>query len=195
MMPFAVNGQRAIEKIKDMPIRLIAPSHGPVHRNPERILGAYKKWVAGETKQKVVVVYVTMWNSTEKMVQPMVDTLTSEGIEVAKHNLAVGDIAEVARDLVDSRAIVLGAPTVLNGAHPLAVYGAYLVKALRPPAKYAAVLSSYGWGGGAVKQVQELLGGTKLNVVGAIDVNGPPTESDVDRIVELGKTLANKVKE
>jgi len=195
MMPFAIMGKKAMEKIRNLEIKTIAPSHGPIHRNPKRILGAYSQWVNGETRQKAIVVYATMWNSTEKMIKPIVDTLTSEDIEVALYNLAVSDVGDLAKDLVDSRAIVLGAPTVLAGAHPLAVYAAYLVKALKPPAKYAVVLSSYGWGGGAVKHVQEVLGPTKMEVVGAMEINGPPTESDIDRIVELGKVLAKKIKE
>ena len=194
MMPFRFNAQKALEKIKDLEIEIIAPSHGPIHRNPQRILDAYRKWANGETKQKAIIVYVTMWGSTEKMIKPMAEALASEGIEIVRHNLAVADIADVARDLVDSRAIVLGTPTVLGGAHPLAVYAAYLVKALRPPAKYAAVLSSYGWGGGAIKHVQEVLGPTKLEVAGAVEINGPPTEDDIKQIVDLGKALARKIK-
>ena len=195
MMPFRTMAQKALEKIKPLDITMIAPSHGPVHRNPERILSAYGKWSNGETKQKAIIVYATMWNSTEKMVQPIVDTLISEGVEVAKYNLTVSDIGDVAKDLVDSKAIVLGTPTVLNGAHPLAVYATYLVKALRPPTKYGVVLSSYGWGGGAVKHVQEILGQTAMEIVGAMEINGPPTENDVNKIVELGKSLAKKIKE
>jgi flavorubredoxin len=195
MMPFRVMGQKALEKIKDLPIDVIAPSHGPIHRNPARILNVYRIWSNGETKQKAIVVYVSMWGSTEKMIKPIVDTLTSEGIEVALYNLTVSDIGDVAKDLVDSRVIVLGAPTVLGGAHPLAVYAAYLVKALKPPAKFGAVLSSYGWGGGAIKNIQEVLGPSKLEIVGALEINGPPSEEDIKQIVDLGKTIANKIKE
>jgi flavorubredoxin len=193
MMPFRAMGQKALEKIKDLPIDMISPSHGPIHRNTERILNAYKKWVNGETKQKAIIVYVTMWNSTEKMIQAIADTLASEGIEIALYNLSSADIGNVAKDLVDSRAIVLGAPTVLSGMHPLGVYATYLVKALRPPLKYGVVLSSYGWGGGTVKHVQEILGQTKLEVVGAMEINGPPTENDIKQIIELGKTLAKQI--
>jgi flavorubredoxin len=195
MMPFRFNAQKAMEKIKDLKIDIIAPSHGPIHKNPERILSAYKKWANGETKQKAIIVYVTMWKSTEKMIQAMAETLASEGIEIVRHNLTVADISDVARDLVDSRAIVLGTPTVLGGAHPLAVNATYLVKALRPPTKYAVVLSSYGWGGGAIRHVQEILGPTKMEVVGAVDVNGPPTEKDIQQVIDLGKVLAKKIKE
>jgi flavorubredoxin len=195
MMPFRIMGQKALEKIKNLEIKMIAPSHGPIHRNPERILKAYRQWVNGETKQKTIIVYVTMWGSTEKMIQAIAETLASEGIEVALHNLVSADLGEVAKDLVDARAIVLGAPTVLAGMHPLGVYATYLVKVLHPPTKFGIVLSSYGWGGGTVKHVQEILGPSKIEVVGAMEVNGPPTENDVKQIIELGKTLAKKIKE
>jgi len=195
MMPFRVMAQKALEKIRGLKIEMIAPSHGPIHRNTDRILGAYKKWANGETKRKAIIVYVTMWNSTEKMIQPVAETLTSEGIEIALYNLATADIGDIAKDLVDSRAIVLGAPTVLGGVHPLALYATYLVKALRPPLKFGVLLSSYGWGGGAIKHVQEILGPTKIEVVGAIEINGPPTENDIKQIIELGKALAKKIKE
>jgi flavorubredoxin len=194
MMPFRIMGQRAMEKIKDLEINMIAPSHGPIHRKPENILNSYKKWVNGETKQKAIIVYVTMWNSTEKMIQPIAETLASEGIEIAIHNLISADLGEVAKDLVDSRAIVLGAPTALGGMHPLGVYATYLVKVLHPPTKFCVVLSSYGWGGGTVKHAQEILGPSKMEVVGAMEINGPPTENDIKQIIELGKALAEKIK-
>jgi flavorubredoxin len=195
MMPFRVMAQKALEKIAGLNVKMIAPSHGPIHRKPERILDAYKRWSAGETKPKATIAYVSMWNNTDFMVKQIAEVLASEGIELAFHNLAVADIGELAKDLVDSKAIVLGAPTVLGGAHPLAVYAAYLFKALRPPTKFAVLLGSYGWGGGAIKQIQELLSGFKFEVVGALEVNGPPTDEDVKRILEVGKTLAKKILE
>jgi flavorubredoxin len=136
-----------------------------------------------------------MWHSTEKMIKPVVETLASEGIETAVYDLTVSDLGEIAKDLVDSKAIVLGAPTVLGGLHPLAVYATYLAKALRPPLKFGLVLSSYGWGGGAVKHVQEILGSTKLELVGAVEINGPPSEHDIHKITELSAMLAKKIRE
>jgi flavorubredoxin len=194
MMPFRLMGKRAIEKIRELEIEIIAPSHGPIHRNPERILDAYTKWTAGETKKKVIIVYVTMWNSTEAMVKTMVETLLSESIEVSLYNLSNADIGDIAKDLVDSKGIVLGTPTVLGGMHPVALYGAYLVRALRPPLKYGVVLSSYGWGGGAVKQASEILAPTKIEILGTARINGPPSTEDKRKIIDLGKLLAKKVK-
>lgn len=195
MMPFRNAAQNALEKIKGLDIEMIAPSHGPIHRNTEKILDAYGRWAKGETKEKAIVAYVTMWGSTQKMIKPLVDTLQSQGIQVSVHDLLTVDVADLARDLVDSRAIVLAAPTVVNSVHPLAAHAAFLVKVLRPPAKYAAVLSTYGWGGGAVKAIQEILGPSKMEIVGVIDINGPPNDEDIERVTALGQQLASKIKQ
>ncbi|GFP32181.1 hypothetical protein HKBW3S42_00486 [Candidatus Hakubella thermalkaliphila] len=96
---------------------------------------------------------------------------------------------------MDASAIILGAPTVLAGAHPLAVYAAHLIKALRPPTRFAAVLSSYGWAGSAVKQIQEILETSKIEIVGAVEVNGPPRKEDILDIVDLGRQISKKIKE
>jgi len=193
MMPFRAMAQKALEKIAGLDIKMIAPSHGPVHRKPELILNAYKRWAAGETRPKATIAYVSMWGSTDSMVKQMAETLASEGVELTLHNLAVTDVGDLAKDLVDSKAIVLGAPTVLGGAHPLAVYATYLFKALRPPTKFAVVLSSYGWGGGAIRHIQEILGDFKIEVVGALEINGQPTDENIKHIVEIGKNLAKKI--
>ncbi len=194
MMPFSKMGERALGKIKALEIRTIAPSHGPIYRNPERIISAYHRWTAGETKEKAIVVYVSMWNATEAMIKTMAGTLLSEGIGVSLYNLTSANLGDIARDLVDSRAIVFGTPTVMGGMHPLAIYAAYLVRALRPPLKYGAVLSSYGWGGGAVRQALEVLGPTKIEVVGTLEVNGPPSAEEHEKIVEMGRQLSRKIK-
>jgi flavorubredoxin len=195
MMPYSNMAQKAVQKLKALEIDLIAPSHGPIYRNTQRILEAYDRWSNGETKHKATIVYVSMWKSTEKMVNAIAETLASEGIETAQYNLTSADTGDLARDLVDSMAIVLGAPTVLGGVHPLGLQATYLVKALHPPARFAVILSSYGWAGGAIKHIQETLGPSKMEIVGAIQVNGPPSEKDIARIVELGKTLASRMKE
>lgn len=194
MMPFGKMGAKALEKLKDLDIRIIAPSHGPIYKNPKRILEPYAKWTAGETENKALIVYVSMWGSTAQMVKTIAEILLKEGIDVRMYDLSVSDIGDVARELVDSRAIVLGAPTVLGGMHPLALYGTYLVKALNPPAKYGVVLGSFGWGGGALKQAGEILVPSKMDVVGTLQVKGRATEEDLKKIEEIGRELARKMK-
>jgi flavorubredoxin len=194
MMPFSRMGAKALEKISGLDIRMIAPSHGPVYRNPSRIIDEYRRWTAGETGEKAVIAFVSMWGSTNRMAKAFAEALENYGIEVCVFNLQGADIGEIARELVDTRAIVLGSPTVLGGLHPLAAYALNLVKVLRPPAKYAAFLGSYGWGGGALKQVQEQLGPTKIEVVGAVDIHGPPGDEAMGRVADLARQLSLKIK-
>jgi len=195
MMPFGKMGVKAFDKIKDLNIKIIAPSHGPIYTNPNRIMGPYVKWTAGETKNKALIVYVSMWGSTRSMVRTIAETLLKEGVDVKMYDLSVSDIGDVARELVDSRAIIIGAPTVLGGMHPLALYGTYLVKALNPPAKYGVVLGSFGWGGGALKQAEEILVPSKMEVVGNLQVRGRASDDDLKKVEKIGRELAQKMKE
>lgn len=194
MMPFGKLGAKALEKIKGLDIKIIAPSHGPIYKNPQRILEPYSKWTAGETENKALIVYISMWGSTALMIRTIAETLLKEGIDVRVYDLSVSDIGDVARELVDSRAIILGAPTVLGGMHPLALYGTYLVKALNPPAKYGVILGSFGWGGGALRQAGEILVPSKMEVVGTLQVKGRATEEDLKKVEEIGRELAQKMK-
>lgn len=122
MMPYRAMGKKALDKISGLEIDLIAPSHGPIHRNPETIVDAYRGWTAGETKEKALVAYTSMWGSTKSLIETMVETLRADDVEVALYNLENSDLGDIAKDLVDSRAIVLGAPTVLGLMHPLGIY-------------------------------------------------------------------------
>lgn len=195
MMPFRKMGKKGLDKALGLSPAIIAPSHGPIYKNPEKILDAYSDWTSGKTKEKATVVYVSMWQSTKAMIMQIVETLQSEDIEVCLYNLEKADIGDIAMDIVDSRAIVIGTPTVLGGMHPLAMHAANLVKILNPPLKYGAALSSYGWGGGALSQVQEVLGSTKIELVGSLGVNGPCTEENTGKIIEIGRELAAKIKQ
>lgn len=194
MMPYAKMGAKALGKIKDLDIKIIAPSHGPIYKNPQRILEPYAKWTAGETENKALIIFVSMWGSTARMVNTIAETLLQEGIDVRMYDLSFSDVGDIARELVDSRAIILGAPTVLGGMHPLALYGTYLVKAFNPPAKYGVILGSFGWGGGALKQAGEILVPSKMEIVGTLQVKGRATEEDLKKIEEIGRELAQKMK-
>ena len=193
MMPFRNLGRKALDKLEGMDIEMIAPSHGPIYKNPKKIIEAYRRWTAGETKEKVILVYVSMWKSTEAMVKTLAEALEAEGIEVNLYDLSQANLGGIAKDLVDSRAVVLGTPTVLGGMHPLAVYAAYLIKTLRPPLKYGVVIGSYGWGGGALRQAKEILGQTTIELVGSLEVHGPPSAADNQKITEIAGVLVSKV--
>ncbi|MDH4123576.1 MAG: FprA family A-type flavoprotein, partial [Thermoplasmata archaeon] len=180
MMPFRKPCLNAIEKVKKLNPKIIAPSHGVIYRDPKMIISAYEDWAGEKMKKKVLIPYVTMWGSTEKMVNILAEALVKKGIEVVIYDLPNSNVGHVAKDMIDSPVVVVGGPTVLGGVHPSAAYATMLVKALRAPTKYAAVLTSHGWSGGAVKAIQELLSGTKIEILGAVDAKGKPTEKDIE---------------
>ncbi len=195
MMPFAASAQEALDKVKPLNPKMIAPSHGPVYRNPQPIVEAYEKWTRGPLERKVVVVYVSMWGSTQALERTITETISSEGVEAVPYNLTVADISHVLRDLVDASAVVIGTPTVLGGAHPLALYATELVASFGIRGKVAAVFGSFGWGGGAARRIKARLEQGGFEVVDTMEIRGPPKAEHVEKAVALGRAVAKRVKE
>jgi len=195
MMPFRKPGQIAVDKVKKLKPKMIAPSHGLIWREPKVILDEYTKWTSEKFQKKVMIAYVSMWGSTEKMVLALRDALVKRGVTVEVFDLPNTEIGHIAKELVDTPVVVVGAPTVLGGVHPVAAYATILVKTLRAPTKYAAVLTSYGWSGGAVKALQGILEGTKIEVLGVVEVKGPPKKTEFDKVVELADKIDEKLKQ
>ncbi|MCK4445665.1 MAG: FprA family A-type flavoprotein, partial [Candidatus Marinimicrobia bacterium] len=129
MMPFRLNIRKNLEKLKELEIKIIAPSHGQIYDNPGFILDAYRDWISDDVKNEVIIPYVSMHGSTEKMVEYFMDSLMEKGITVKPFNLTVTDIGELAIALVDAATVVIASPTVLVGPHPSAVYAAFLANA------------------------------------------------------------------
>lgn len=195
MMPFAAPAQKALDKVKLLNPKIVAPSHGPVYRNPQPIFEAYEKWTRGKLERKVVVVYVSMWGSTQALERIITETIASEGVEAVPYNLTVADISHVLRDLVDASAVVIGTPTALGGAHPLAVYATELIASFGVRGKVAAVFGSFGWGGGAARRIKTRLEQGGFQVIDTLEIRGPPKPEHVEKAVMLGKAVAGKVKE
>jgi len=195
MMPFRTPIQKNLEKIKNLKIDMIAPSHGPVYNKPEFIINAYKDWVSDEVKNEVVVAYVSMHDSTRKMVEHFVDALIERNITVRQFDLTVTDIGELAMSLVDAATIVIGSPTVLTGAHPNAAYAAMLANALRPKTKFASIIGSYGWGGKMVEQLTGLIPNLKVEVLEPVIAKGYPKDEDFSALDKLANSILAKHKE
>ena len=143
MMPFRTILQKNLVKLANYEIDVIAPSHGPCHREPSFIVDAYDSWVNGKLKNEVVIPYVSMHGSTAKMVHHLTQALVKEGVSVRVFDLTVTDIGQLAIALVDAASIVVASPTLLVGPHPMVGYAAALANSLRPRLKYAGVMVSY----------------------------------------------------
>jgi flavorubredoxin len=153
MMPFRKQINNNLGKIADLEIDIIAPSHGPVYERPEFIIDAYKDWASDDVKNEVVVPYVSMHGSTERMVSYFVEELMERGVGVRQFELSTVDVGKLAISLVDAATVVVGSPTVLGGAHPAAAHAAFLLNALRPKTRFVSIIGSYGWGGKMVEQL------------------------------------------
>jgi flavorubredoxin len=195
MMPFRTNIQNNLEKIKDHAIDVVAPSHGPMYNNPKFILEAYHSWAYDEPANIVVIPYVSMHGITRVMVSRLVDALASRGVTVKLFDLAVTDIGKLAMALVDAGTIVIGTPTVLVGPHPLAAYAAFLANALKPKARFASVVGSYGWAGKAVEQIAAMIPNLKVEVLSPVMVKGFPREVDFQALDSLADNIARKHRE
>ncbi len=192
MMPFRTSIKKHIEKLKNYEIRMIAPSHGPVYQRPEFILNAYKDWISDNVKNEVVIPYVSMHGSVEKMVAHLVDSLMKRHITVKPFNLTKTDVGQLAMAIVDAATIVVASPTVLVGPHPAAVYATYLANALRPKTKFASIIGSYGWGGKMVEVITGMLGNLKVEVLPPVIVKGYPREEDLKMLEKLADEILEK---
>jgi flavorubredoxin len=195
MMPFRSPIKNNLKKLETLDIKMIAPSHGPVHQRPQFIIDAYKDWVGDEVKNEVVLAYVSMHDSTRKMVEHFVDALTERGIRVRQFNLTGVDVGELAMALVDAATVVIGSPTVLVGAHPSAAYAAILANALRPKTRFVSIIGSFGWGGKMVEQLAGLIGNLKVEVIEPVVTKGLPRDEDFDALDKLADKIAAKHKE
>jgi len=195
MMPFRTTIKNDLEKIKDLQIDMIATSHGPVYDRPEFIINAYKDWVSDEVKNEVVLPFVSMHGSTRKMVEYFVDALIERDITVKQFDLPVTDIGKLAISLVDAATIILGSSTVLAGAHPVVGYAAVLTNALRPKAKFASIIGSYGWGGKMAEQLTGLISNLKVEILKPVIAKGYPKDDDFEALEVLADEILAKHKE
>ncbi len=195
MMPFRTTIQKNLEKVAEYKTDIIAPSHGPLYDKPDFILKAYHSWAFDGPKNIVVLPYVSMHDSTRRMVAHFVGALVERGITVKQFDLPVTDIGKLAMALVDAATVVIGTPTVLGGAHPAAAYAAFLANALRPNLKFASIIGSYGWGGKTVEQLSGMLTNLKVELLPPVLAKGYPREADFKALDGLADTIKQKHRE
>jgi flavorubredoxin len=142
----------------NLKIDMIAPSHGIIWRKHiPQIMEAYQRWSSGQTKKKVVIVYDTMWKSTEKMASVIAETVASHGLEVSLLSLRENHRSDIMAALLEAAGLFLGSPTIHRNLFPtVADYICYM-RGLKPAKKFAAAFGSYGWSGEAPDLISEAL--------------------------------------
>lgn len=197
LLPYSPLVKKLIAKVQEMGIQIdmIAPDHGLIWRSePGRIIGAYSKWSKQESSRKALIIYDTMWQATELMARAIGEGLKAGGVDFKSLNLKYNHRSDVITEVLDSRALIIGSPTINNGIMPtLADFLCYM-KGLRPAGKIGAAFGSYGWSGESVKLLTEALRGMNIRVdEEGIRVQYAPVKEDLDKCYELGKRLAQSV--
>jgi flavorubredoxin len=165
-----------------------------IWKNPDKIIDAYLSWSKGISKQKVLIIYDTMWNSTELMAQEILRGVADSGVEVSLFHLRRNDWSEIVKEVLESRAIIIGSPTLHNGMFP--TVGGFLtyLMGLQPKNKLWTTFGSYGWGGGGVKAVNEKLKSSGYEPIESLEVNFRPDVQDMAKCHTLGQKIASMVK-
>ncbi|MBI2851503.1 MAG: FprA family A-type flavoprotein [Chloroflexi bacterium] len=195
MMPFHVNIQRHLERIKEYSVDMIAPSHGPVYDHPAFVLEAYRSWVADPPKNIVVLPYVTMHGTTRKIVDYLNSALMDRGVTVKLFELTSTDIGKLAMAMVEAATLVVATPMVQAGLHPHAAFAVFLTNIIRPKLKFVSLVGSYGWGGRMDEQAKAMLSSIKVEFLPPVICKGLPTETDFKALDSLAETIAQKHKE
>ena len=196
VLPFGSQVKKAYEKVKDLPIKIIATSHGLMWRSHIKdIVGAYLTWAEGRTEERVLVIYDTMWGSTEIMAEAITEGVRRQGVPVTMMRLTGTDRSAVMREVLRSRAVVVGSCTLNNGMFPTVADITTYMRGLRPKGRKAAVFGSYGWGGGSTKAIRENLeaGGFELPYKD-LDIKFAPMKEGVDKCLALGAEIAKSIK-
>lgn len=199
LMPLSSLISATLKKIAGLgvPIKIIASDHGPIWRkNPEKILESYSRWAEQKPTNRAVIVYDTMWKSTETMAQAVNEGLVAEGIHVSLMPLKSFHRSDIVPEVLLSGALLVGSPTLNNGIFPSVVGFLSYLKGLKPRNLIGAAFGSYGWSGEAVGQMTQALRDMKVEVVNdGVKLQYVPDEEALSKCFSLGRDVAKKLKE
>ncbi len=196
VLPYGGQVQKALKNVSQLEFDTIAPSHGIIWRDHiSDIVNLYKSWSKNETKPIAVIVYDTMWGSTEQLAHAFASGLEQKDIDVRLRNIQRTPFSEIITDILEAELIAIGSPTLNNNMLP--TVGGFLtyLKGLRPKDRTGFVFGSYGWGGQAVKLIEKTLEELKWTIPeDSININYVPNKKDLANIENKGKKLAEKIK-
>lgn len=194
MMPFRTMCKKYIDTVEKINPSYILPSHGPIYNNPKFIINAYKDWTDDKPENFVLIPYVSMYGSTEEMVNYVKEGLEKNNIKVKVHDLVRDDLGDLAVNMVDAATILIGASMVLAGPHPIAANACILANALKPKAKFVSFLGSFGWGGKLFETLSSLITTIKPEIIEPVLSKGKPKEDDFKNLDKLIQTITEKHK-
>jgi len=198
ILPYSPLVLKLLEKVAaaKLSCKIVAPDHGPIWRKDiGGIVGRYGKWASQKPTAKAVVVYATMWHSTEKMARAVSEGLAAGGLHVKFMSMDEAHRSEVVYELLGAGALAVGSPTLNNNLLPHMADVLTYIKGLKPRNLVGAAFGSYGWSGEAVGQIEAILGEMKVELAGeGIRVKNVPDAGTLEKCYGLGITMAEQVK-
>jgi flavorubredoxin len=197
ILPYSSLVKALLEKITklNIQINMICPDHGILWRTEEgisQILDAYNQWSEQKRKKKALVVYDTMWHSTEMMAETIAESIAEEDIEVKVMNLRRWHRSDIMTEMIDAAAVLIGSPTINNGLFPTVSDFLTYMKGLKPKNKIVAAFGSYGWSGEAVKLINKEFEEMKLEVADpGLRIQFVPDKEGLRKCREFGKKIAS----
>jgi flavorubredoxin len=195
VMPYGDQVTKAIEALGGLDIDMIGPSHGIIWRSLiPNILEEYQKWATYKTENKALIVYDSMWGSTKEMAIKLREGLLEAGVSVTMRNLLISHISDIITDVSDTKLILLGSPTLNNGMLP--TMGGFLtyLKGLRPKDRIGFAFGSFGWGGQAVGQIEDVMNDLKWEIpIPGTKIKYIPDEDELNDVKELGRKLGEQL--
>jgi anaerobic nitric oxide reductase flavorubredoxin len=188
----------AIEKIKDLPIDIIAPSHGLIwQKNIPLIVDLYKRWAEcanGGTEQGITLIYGSMYGNTEVVMNAIAEGIAAERIPLDIFDVSRNHVSYILPSLWMKRGVMIGAPTYEVSLFPTMAEVLNMAAHKRIRQKKAAYFGSYGWSGGALKGVQKIVEPLKWEIVDSFEFMGSPTKEDIETAKEFGRKFARLIK-
>jgi flavorubredoxin len=199
LLPLSSAVVKLLEKVGglDITMRIVATDHGPIWRKDvNRIVELYSRWAAQKPTKKAVVAYDTMWQSTAMMARAIGEGLKAGGADAKLMPLRACHRSDVATEILDAGALLVGSPTLNNNLFPTVADALTYLKGLKPRNLIGAAFGSYGWSGEAVGQVEDVLRGMKVDLIGeSIKVKYVPDDEALARCYSQGMLVAEKLRE
>ncbi|MCX8043790.1 MAG: FprA family A-type flavoprotein [Desulfobacterota bacterium] len=195
LAPLIQNALNKIDELK-LSIDMIAPSHGVIWRSfPGDIIAAYRDWCSFTTREKVLIIYDTMWQATETIAKILLDTIINAGIDAKLLKLRETHRSDVMSELLDARGLFLGSPTIHRTMFPTVADLVCYMQGLKPQKKIAAAFGSFGWSGEAVPMLTDALKNMDLSVIEpGIKVQYMPDSDDKERIRTFASDMIARIK-
>jgi flavorubredoxin len=189
---------RVLEQVQEsgLAINVICPDHGIIWRKePEKIIAAYEKWSHQAGENKAVVIYDTMWHSTQKMAEAIAAGIAAEGVSAKPIHIRSSHRSDIMTEVLDARAVVVGSPTLNNNIFPTVSDILTYMKGLKPKNKIGAAFGSYGWSGESIKLIRTELEAMKFDMMEPdLRIQYVPDDDGIQSCLDFGREIGRAVK-